>query len=213
MATATGAYATTALFKEWAGITSSSDDTLIGKVCDRLNGYLEAQMGQVVAPISSATYLYDGSGLRHQFLPQPPASSPAIGGIRAATLVEVAPQTGGAFETIASGDYFLRAKAPGPGSPYRYLVLSDHPAGAYRTWPKGYGTVRVTGTAGWAAIPDDLTQLALSCVQRAWNAQQSGYQNVDGVDENGKPIVARFLQLPDFQTLKRYTLAKQQVIG
>lgn len=213
MATATGAYATAALFKEWAGITSSSDDTLIGKVCDRLNAYLEAEMGQVVAPITSATYVYDGRGLRHQFLATPPASSPAIGGIRAATLVEVAPQSGGTYETVASTDYVLRSHAPGPGSPYRYLVMSDHPAGTYTKWPEGYGTVRVTGTAGWAAIPDDLTQLALACVQRAWNAQQSGYQNVDGVDENGKPIVARFLQLPDFQTLKRYTLRREQVFG
>lgn len=210
MATATGAYATAALFKENAGISASDDDTLLGKVCDRVNQYLESEMGQVVAPISSATYLYDGNGLRHLYLPTPPASAPAIGGARAITVVEVAPATGGTFATIADTDYFLRSRAPGNG-PFRYLALSD--AGATHRWPKGYANVRLTQTAGWAAIPDDLTQLALSVVQRAWNARQSGYQNVEGVDENGRPIVGRFLALPDYQTLKRYTLRREQVIG
>ena len=78
-ATAIGAYATTALFKELAGITASDDDTLIGKICDRGNQVLESEMGQVVAPISSATYLYDGNGLKRLYLPLPPASMPGIG--------------------------------------------------------------------------------------------------------------------------------------
>jgi hypothetical protein len=213
VATATGAYATTSLFKELAGITASDDDTLIGKVVDRTNQVIESEMGQVVAPISSATYLYDGQGLRYLYLALPTASVPGIGGIRAATLVEVCPYTGGTFETIASTDYFLRDKGEGSGGPYRYLVFSDKPAGTYTKWPKGFATVRVTGTAGWAAIPDDLTQLALAVVQRAWNARQTGYQNIDGVDEQGRPIVGRFLQLPDYKTLRRYTVKQPQVIG
>jgi hypothetical protein len=213
VATATGAYATAALFKELAGTTSAEDDTLIGKLCDRTNQVLESEMGQVVAPITSAAYLYDGNGLKHLYLPLPPASLPGIGGIRAASLVEVASETGGTFETIASTDYFLRGHAPGPGSPYRWLVLSDIPAGSYTVWPEGYANVRVTGTASWTAIPDDLTQLALAVVQRAWNARQTGYQNVDGVDEQGRPIVGRFLALPDYRTLKRYKVSQEQVRG
>lgn len=234
-ATAVGSYATTAAFKTLAGITDNSDDTLIGLICDRVNQYLESQMGQVVAPISSAAYLYDVpphhngptyrwfsstaispsfvAGPIHLYLPEPQGSStPGIGGIRAATLVEVAPNSGGTYVTLAATDYFLRGQA-GMNGPYRWLVFSDHPAGSYRAWPEGYATVRVTGTAGWPAIPDDLTNLALVLVQRAWNARQSGYQNVEGVDENGRPIVGRFLQLPDYQTLKGYTLKRQQVYG
>jgi hypothetical protein len=212
VATATGAYATATLFKELAGITATDDDTLIGKVCDRVNAWIETQTKQVLAPITSAVYLYDGNGLRHLYLPAPPASAPAIGGARAVTLVEVAPATAGTFETIASTDYFLRSRAPGAG-PYRYLVLGDVVAGTYSTWPEGMANVRVTMTAGWAAIPDDVTQLALAVVQRAWNARQSGYQNIDGLDENGRPVVARFFALPDYATLKTYTLRREQVIG
>lgn len=213
MATATGTYATAALFKQNAGITDSNDDTLIGLICDRVNQFLESELGQIVAPITSAAYTYDGNGLTRLYLPSPPANVPGIGGIRAVTLVEIAPETRGTFETIASTDYYLRGKADGAGGPYRWLALSDLPAGSYTTFPKGYANVRVTGTAGWAAIPDDLTQLALVIVQRAWNARQAGYQNVDGVDEQGRPIVGRFLALPDWKTMKRYTLMREQVYG
>jgi hypothetical protein len=231
-ATAIGAYATAAAFKTLAGITDTSDDTLIGLICDRANQYLESQMHQVVAPISSATYVYDVSqhhrpryvhthgiaalqgtalGTGWLYLPTPEgAATEGIGGIRATTLVEIAPYTGADYVTVPSGDYFLRGRS-GIIGPYQWLVMSDHPTGTYRAWPVGFATVRVTGTAGWAAIPDDLTNLALVLVQRAWNARQSGYQNVEGVDEQGKPIIARFLQLPDYQTLKRYTLEQRQV--
>ncbi len=230
-ATAIGSYATTAAFKTLVGTTDDSDNTLIGLICDRVNQYLESEMHQVIAPISSATYVYDvkaqnapwhrwhygsavaTSGPTHLFLPLPEgASTEGIGGIRAAPLVEVAPYTGAAYTTLAATDYFLRDRA-GVIGPYRYLVMSDQPTGTYHSWPAGFATVRVTGTAGWAAIPDDLTNLALVIVQRAWNARQAGYQTVEGVDENGKPVIARFLALPDYRTLKRYTLEMPQVIG
>lgn len=214
MTTAIGSYVTAALFKEQVGITSTDDDTLLGKAADRVNAFIEGPAGcrQVLAPIGSATYLYDGDGGRYLYLPAPPASEPAIGGLRATTLVEVKPTTDGTFETLASTDYFLRNRAPGAG-PYRYLLLSDTPAGTYTTWPKGIGTVRITGTAGWTAIPDDITQMALGIMQRWWNLRSSGYQTVGGVDAAGLPIVDRFLALPDFQTLKGYRLKREQVIG
>lgn len=237
-ATAIGSYATQAALAAQIGngqTYAGADVTLQGLICDRVNQYLESQMGQVVAPISSATYLYDVpphnvgptyrwfsstaispsfvAGPTHLFLPEPQGSAvPGIGGIRSATLVEVAPFSGGTYVTLDSRDYFLRGNA-GMTGPFRWLVFSDHPVGSYRAWPEGYATVRVTGTAGWAAIPDDLTMLALGVAQRAWNARQAGYQNVEGVDEQGRPVVARFFQLPDFQTLKGYTLKRQQVLG
>lgn len=213
MATAIGSYVTATLFKEQTGITATDDDTLIGKVADRVDAFIEgpAGCGQVLAPISSATYLYDGNGLRHLYLAAPPASAPAIGGARAVTLVEYATETGGTFSTLASTQYVLRSRAPGVG-PYRYLVLVDNPT-TITVWPKGLGTVRVTMTAGWAAIPDDITQMALGIMTRWWNQRQSGHQTVGGVDAQGLPIVDRFLALPDYQTLKGYRLKREQVMG
>lgn len=213
MATAIGAYATAAALKALIGISGSEHDTLLGLICDRVNQYIETKTKQVIAPITSAAYVYDGDGLTRVFLPTPvSASTLSIGGLRAVTLFEIAPTTGGTFETIASTDYFLRGKH-GMGGPYRYAALSDIPAGSFSRFPEGRANVRITGTAGWAAIPDDLTQLAIALAQRAWNARQAGYQNVEGVDEQGKPIIARFLSLPDYKTLRRYTVMQPQVMG
>lgn len=212
-ATAIGAYATATLLQGLIGggqTFDSADTTLQGLICDRTNQLLESEMHQVAAPISSATYLYDGRGTRHLYLPFP-TTGPGIGGLRAATLVEVQSATGAGYTTVAAGDYFLRGQA-GMTGPYRWLVMSDLPAGGY-AWPDGYATVRITATAGWTAIPDDLTQLALAIAQRAWNARQSGMQNVEAVDENGRPVVARFLSLPDWRTLKRYTVPREPLVA
>jgi hypothetical protein len=214
-ATAVGSYATQSALAAMIGggqTFDGTDTTLQGLICDRVNQLLESEMHQVAAPISSATYIYDGRGLRHLYLPFPiGAASVGIGGLRAASLVEVQANTGAGYTTVAAGDYFLRGQAPMNG-PFRWLVLSDLPTGLYNTWPDGYATVRVTATAGWAAIPDDLTMLALNIAQRAWNARQSGMQSIDGVDENGRPLVARFMGIPDWRTLKRYTVSRQSVI-
>lgn len=212
--TATGAYATATLLQGLIGggqTFDMADTTLMGLICDRVNQYLESEMRQVVAPISSATYVYDGRGLRHLYLPFP-SSGVGIGGLRVASLVEVQTSTGAGYATVPAADYFLRSPAPMAG-PFRWLVFSDLPSGSYNIWPDGYATVRVTATAGWTAIPDDLTMLALGIAQRAWNARQAGMQNVEGVDENGRPVVARFFQLPDWRTLKRYTVPREPLIA
>lgn len=202
MTTAIGAYATAAALKTLANISDSADDSLIGSICDRVNQYIETTTGRVLAPISSTTYLYDGDGTNTLFLPLPTDKAP-IGGIRALTLVEIALYTGASYTTVTSGEYFLRNQL-GMTGPYQRLMLSDK--GTYRTFPPGYATVRLTGTAGWAAIPDDITDVALVIAQRAWNARQVGYQDVAGVDEMGRPSVARFVSGRDKEILRSYRL-------
>jgi hypothetical protein len=155
------------------GITDSTDDTLLGLICDRVNSYIESETRQPVAPITSATYLYDHDGLTTRvFTPMPVgASTLGIGGLRAITLLEFAPYTAGTFETITSTDYFLRGRV-GVQGPYKWLVMSDRIGGSYtRSYSKfapGRAAIRVTATAGWAAIPDDLIRVALEIAARDW---------------------------------------------
>ena len=226
-ATAIGSYATTAALKALIGTTDSDDDAELGLICDRVNQLIESMTMQPVCPISSATYLYDvadttrhrsgvtplvpwfygiGSGMSRLFTPAPvDAATKGIGGLRAITLLEIAPYSGGTYATVAATDYFLRERQ-GVSGPYKWLVLSDRPAGVYSHFPVGRATVRVTATAGWAAIPDDLTETALAVAHRAWNAREIGQQDVSGSDEHGRPIVARFLAGRDKETIARYTL-------
>ncbi len=203
VATAIGTYATTAALKALIGTTDSDDDSLLGTICDRVNQWVESLTLQPISPISSATYLYDGDGLRRVYLPIPTtAATKGIGGARAISLLEIAPTTGGTFGTIASTDYFVRGK-DGVLGPFVWLVLSDLAAGDYRTFPKGLANIRVTMTAGWAAIPDDLTMTALNVAHRAWNARSTGNQSGAGNGEEGQPI-SIFATREDVRLVRTY---------
>lgn len=200
MATAVGSYATTSALKALIGKTDSDDDTIIGLICDRVNGYIESPggTGRVIAPVSSAAYLLDGDGSDRLYFPR---------GIRAITLLEIANYTGGTYATELATNYVLRPPAHerSVGWPATWLHLTNAST-QHRVFPPGYDTVRMTATTGFAAIPDEITNLALIVAQRAWNARESGYQNVDGVDEQGRPIVARFFELPEYSVLQGYRL-------
>ncbi len=198
-------YVTEALLKEQVSITDAVDDTLLSVICDRVNQYVESYTKQPIGPIASATYTYDGDNLTRIFAAQPTdARTNGIGGLRAVSLLEIAPQTGAAYETIPSTDYFLRGRH-GVSGPYRWLCLSDHPVtSTHRTFPKGRATVRVTATAGWVAIPDDLTETAINIARNEWNARQMGATEV--IDQDGQPFVPRYVSGRDRETLRRYML-------
>ncbi len=198
-------YCTEGLLKEVISIGDSDDDSLLAVICGRVNQYVESYTKQPIGPIASATYTYDGDNLTRIVAAQPTdARTNGIGGLRAVSLLEVAPQTGAAYETIPSTDYFLRGRH-GVTGPYRWLCLSDHPVtSTHRTFPKGRATVRVTATAGWVGIPDDLTETALNIAKNAWNARQMGASEV--IDQDGQPFVTRYVSGRDRETLRRYML-------
>lgn len=199
MTTAIGSYATSTLLKARAGISDTTDDTELGKVCDQINQYIETFTGRVLAPITSAAITLDGDGTRTLWYRK---------GIREVTLLECASYTGAAYETVDASQYFLR---PGPselrpGWPYTRLEFTDYPTGSFSAFPKGYNTVRMTATTGWAAIPDDVTDVALTAATRAWHSVQSGQTDIVGTDDMGRPLVSRFFSARDLGTLRTYSV-------
>lgn len=208
MATAIGSYAVGTAVKARAGITDSTDDTLIAELCDQVNAFVEQTTGRILAPISgTATLYYDGDGSNRLYLPVPASGDyPYIGGLRTVATLSIADYTGAAYTAIASGDYFLRGVCL-PGAPFDWLYLSDFPAGSYYTFPKGFATVKITSTgAGWSAIPDDVIDVAEVLAVRLWYARQTGSSDVVGTDETGATLVSRMLSLRDRNTLRAYTL-------
>lgn len=202
MATAIGTYATATLLKQRlfaAGVTDTVDDTLLGTICDQVNQFIESPQGcgRVLAPIGSATYLLDGTGTPRLYFPK---------GIRAASALTFADTTGGTKTTAgtAGTDYFLRPSDYDrtPGWPALWIDLSD--LASRRYFPRGYDTVSLTCTAGWAAIPDDITDVALTTATRAWHARQSGQADLIGNDETGAPLVSRFVSGFHWATIKAY---------
>lgn len=201
MATATGSYATTTALKSRLGITDATDDTLLGTICDQVNAYIEGPegAGRIIAPISGTpTYLYDVDEVADTLeVPE---------GVRTVTLLEIAAYTDAAYETIAAADYFLRPIRPYSGWPYTKLRLSDRPTGSYSVFPKGFEVVRLTGTFGFAAIPDDVTDVALTAATRAWHSRKAGQTDIIGTDEMGRPLVSRFFSQRDRETIRAYSV-------
>lgn len=201
MATAIGSYVTSTILKARAGITDTTDDALIGTICDQVNQFVEGTTGRVLAPVTSVARIFDGDGSRCLRVRQ---------GVRAVSLLELAYYTGGAYTTVAAGDYFLRPVADllAPAEPYTEIWLSDFPAGGFTVFPKGYATVRVTATWGPNAIPDDIAEVAVVIAMRAWFARQAGQEDIIGTTEMGQPIVSRFVSGRDRDTLRRYSVAE-----
>lgn len=198
MTTAIGAYATASVIKAQLGIADSADDTVLGNVCDRINGYIELRTRRVLAPVGSATFLIDveETGRRHFDFPR---------GIRAVSDLSVGTHTGATRTALASTEYFLRPLAPDrlPGWPATRVVLSD--LGSLRVFPKGFEVISMTATTGWAAIPDEITEVALTAATRMWHSIQSGQADLVGTDEMGQILVSRFFSPRDLETLRTYS--------
>jgi hypothetical protein len=208
MATATGAYVTLTAAKARLGISSAdtTDDAEIQVVCDQVNGYIESFTGRVIAPAGSATYTFDGFDAldnRVLFLPK---------GIRSISLLETTTYTGGPWYTVPAGNYFLRPTdhEKDPAFPHTEVVMTNVPtAGNYSPlFYNGYDTVRVTGLWGFAAIPDEIKEIAEVMAVRAWSARQAGQTDQIGVSELGQPVISRTLSIRDRDTLQRYRLKR-----
>jgi hypothetical protein len=211
MATATGTYATAALLKARlfaAGVTDTTDDTLIGTICDQVNAFIEGPFGcrRILAPITSATYLIDGNDRTSLYFPR---------GIRAITALAIGDYTGDTLDTLAATDYFIRPLEQDrtPGWPAEWIVLSDLPAGEHSVFHAGFETVSVTCTSGWAAIPDDIIDVALTTATRAWHARQNGQADIIGNDDTGAPLVSRFVAPFHWGTIKAYRARRPAIHG
>lgn len=201
MPTAVGTYATLAGAKSRLGISDGTDDALLSSLCDSVNGWVEVTTGRILAPLTYAAELFDGDGSRILLMPR---------GIRTLSSLEVAPFTGAPFVATPLNDVFLRPVAleRAPGWPATEIMMTNvpTPGNVYPYFPPGFGTVRLSGAGGWAAIPDEVAEIALTTVVRAWHARQSGQSDVVGTDETGAPLVSRFVSLRDRITLRRYTV-------
>ena len=199
MTTAIGSYATPRALRARLGLPDALDDGALALVCDQVNGYIEHFCGRAVCPVPEQAWLYDGTGTPELVVNN---------GIRSVAKLELAYYTGGQYHTLLASDYFVRPAAGNrrPGWPGTLLVITNIPKSGFAVFPVGYDTVRLTATTGWDAIPDEVTDVALTAATRAWRSAQSGQADVVGVDENGQAMVSRFFSARDLGTLRAYSL-------
>lgn len=199
MPTAIGAYVTTSLLKARLGVSDTDDDTLMGTICDQVNSFIEGPFGtnRVLAPVSSATYLFD--------IEEPTTRLWFPNGIRAVSALSVGDYTGDSRDAIPSDEFFLRPLAQDRpnGWPATWLHLTDRPT-VKSYFPVGREIVSMTATTGWAAIPDEIADVAATTATRAWHARQNGQADIVGNDETGAPLVSRYVASFHWGILRAY---------
>lgn len=212
MATAVGTYVTATLLKERTDIPDTDDDTLLGKIVDEVNQYIETMTGRVLAPQSAQTWLFDGRqdvelGGRMLAVPR---------GVRTVTSLSIALYTGASFAVVATADYFLRPAIQNrkPGWPATYIEFTDYPTGSFSCFPTtGIANIKLIGDVNFEAIPDDIRAVAVATAVRAWHGRQNGQADIVGNDETGAPIISRYVSVEDKHTLAQYAMVPQTLMG
>lgn len=202
-------YVTLANLKLRLGITDTTDDGTLSRVCDQVNAYVESVTGRAIGSNSVTGQLLDGfDSLEDQLVMLYPA------GIRNISSLEVAPTTGDDFVAVASNDVFLMPNEASrqPGWPAFAIQFSDVPTGTYPYFPQGYRNVRISADIGWSEMPEEIREVAEVTAVRAWQARQAGQSDLVGADEIGQPLVSNYLSRRDRDTLSRYRWRSVEVI-
>ena len=188
----------TRMAQDGQSANTSVGTALYDAIGTAVNDIIEGYIGAPVGPGGTAARTYDGYNVNSYTLRIPQ-------GINSITLLETASTTGAAFTTVTSGTYFLRPHdhERRTGWPAFTIELS-RTAGVYFPW--GYDTIRVTPGItnptgwGWAAIPEELKQIAIVLGTRMVQARQSGETLVIGSTDFGQSV-ARFLPEPEYRKI------------
>jgi hypothetical protein len=186
-------YATLDAVKTRLEITDENDDdqlaVLIGQVNDWLDGALECEVG----PSAATQLILDGSSARNDgrmlFIRH---------GVR--TLTDVATGIDETFAALSADSWLLRPLAHNrmPGWPAQEVWRIDG------RWPAGYDNIRLTGTFGFAVVPPALREIAETVAVRAFLGQSAGQRDMTGNDQQGQPLVSRYVALRDRDTIRRF---------
>lgn len=78
-------------------------------------------------------------------------------------------------------------------------------------WPDGFANIRLFGVEesdavsfGFPEIPADLAEVAENTAVRAWRNVPAGQRDLSGNDEQGQPLVSRYVSAKDRDTLREY---------
>ncbi len=181
---------------------SADDEAVLETLCKGINGWIELIVGRALGPIASATYTFDRSNW---------SQSGSVlwlrNGVRSITSLKVSGGTGQTLQTVPASEYVIlpRSQDRSPGWPGTRIYL--HNGGGTNPFSEvsaGLGTSEIVMAMGFPAIPDEITELAETAVVRAWHGRQAGQADIIGSDEDGAPIVSRYVSSRDRETLNHY---------
>lgn len=185
--------------KSYLSITDAVDDARLPFVVNAVNAEMTRRIGVFLGPSSDTLRLYDGAdavrNCSRLWIP---------GGIRTLTAVRLASTTGGSLTAATLADFLLRPKAQElrTGMPYMRVDISDQSASRF---DYGMDNVELTGTFGYAAVPDDLASLADMIVTRTWADRNAG--------SLASPTPSRFIYPADADMLEHYARESFPVVA
>lgn len=182
--------------------TDDDDDVLSDFICDA-HSYLVGRIGLFLGPSATASIDVDGCEAVERgtklYVPF---------GIQELTTVEV---YDGASWVEVTDDLLAspREWEPrlDPNQPTTVLRFKSTVAGSYTSFPDGNGDVRITGTLGWPAPPQKVGEIGDTLVIRMFQARMTGQRDFIGTDEEGNPVVSRFLSAADHRVLDSFRFA------
>jgi hypothetical protein len=155
--TAATRYATTADFKAWLGITDNTDDVLLASVLDTASREIDRELRRFFYQSAAATVRYFTALNADELLIDDCVTLTAVATDNDADRV---------YETtwLATDYDLLPENAAADSQPY--TMLAEAPGGAY-DFPVGVRKgVKLTGTWGWPAVPQEIQRACL--LRAAW---------------------------------------------
>ena len=158
-------------------VSVSANQTVWFALLDRASRFIDDQTGWFFYQLASTTYLMHGNDATI-LVPNFPIVS--------VSLLESQYYTGGPWNTISSGSYFLEPTVATQGWPFTYIELTDipHQGQAVKFW-RGKQNVRITAVAGWPAIPSRIVDLTLKLAAQRWRGRTEGFSGSTGAESVG----------------------------
>jgi len=156
MAVADNALTSVSALKDYLGITGTEKDDLLESIINRVSDIIENYCGRTFKETTYTEEEYDGTGSDELLLENYPLTSSSITLEKRDTL-----SNSDNWSTIDSENYFVYTDE----GKIKYLT------NIFQEAPKHY---RVTYTAGYSPIPDDLEEAALQLCKYIYNNKRSG---------------------------------------
>ena len=186
-----------------ADTETTADDDILTDLIEDVQGELVTRLGMFLGPTTETVILLDGAGamddMRRLYVPF---------GIQTLTTVEVQPSTGGSWEEVTSTDLMSLPRVYEPridqNQPTTALAFKDVVTGSWSAFPYGYENVRITGELGWSQPPAKVCEIADTLVIKMFQSRMTGQRDYVGNDEEGNPIISRYLSGADRRILDAF---------
>lgn len=188
------AYCTLAQVKAMLGDLGTDQDAAINAIIPRADSIIDLVTNRTFGLSGSTAKTFEGNLSNVLY----------VRDLVTATQIRVRDDTlaTSAYRVVPAGDYEIgptRDAALVPGS---YVMLRSALTGSDTAWPGGPGTVEITGTWGWPAVPKAIEAASVDLTISLWRKRGQGDSDL-GIPDLSQPLT-RALPPMTYGILRRY---------